>query len=56
MFSNTNNNFPQNFPLDTQDVVLKSFSHFYGKEAENFGLKSGTDEKIFFPQNLSVDT
>ena len=56
LFSKTNNNFPQNFPLDTQDAVLKSFSHFYGKQVENFGSKSDTDKKKFSPQNLSVDT
>ena len=52
MFSKTLNNFPQKFPLDTQDAVLKFFSHFYGKEVENFGSKSGTDEKKFFPIKL----
>ena len=52
LFSETNNKFPQIFPLDTQNSVLKSFSHFYGKEVENFGSKSGTDEKIFFTEKL----
>ena len=52
MFSKTLNNFPQNFPLDTQDAVLKFFFHFYGKEVEIFGSKSGTDEKKFFLTKL----
>ena len=53
MFSKTNNKFPQIFPLDTQNAVLKSFSHFYGIEVEDFGSKSGTDEKKFFPTKLN---
>ena len=56
LFSKTNNKFPQIFPVDTQNSVLKSFSHFYGKEVEIFGSKSGTDKKFNFTKNLSVET
>ena len=51
MFSKTLTNFSQKIPLDSQDAVLKSFSHFHGKEVENFGSKPGTDEN-FFPTKL----